>query len=285
MQNIFPPDRHSKSAADSFERLYNIIRTLRGPNGCPWDKEQTPLTLKNALIEEAYETVEAINEKDSKHIMEELGDVLLVLMLTGYIEEQDNAFSVSDLVNSLSEKLIRRHPHVFGDSKVNSTEEVLIQWDQIKAINETRGVPSSTLDTVPKYLPSMDRAFKLQKKAAKSGFDWQDYHDVIKKIREELDEVEDVLTQIEEDGTGMNTVVGDKKREIESELGDLLFASINLVRKTGIHPNEALSRTNSKFYSRFSYVEKMMKENNMEMTSSNLDEMERLWLKAKKSEV
>lgn len=279
MKNLVPEDEKSLDTGRSFSHVYNIIRSLRGPNGCPWDKEQTALTLRNALVEEAYESIEAINNQDREHMREELGDVLLVTLLISYIEEQSGAFSVQDVISGLSEKLIRRHPHVFGEENLQSSEEVLIQWDKIKALNEGRGVPSSILDSVPKHLPNMDRSFKLQKKAAKYGFDWQDHRGVLEKIREELDEVEDVLTRLEEHDE--NSDAASLQQELEYELGDVLFAVINLARKTGVHPNEALSRTNSKFYRRFSYIEEKMLEVGLEMKPQNLDQMERFWIEAK----
>lgn len=284
MKNLYQEDDKSRNAGRSFEYLYNIIRSLRGPEGCPWDKEQTPLSLRNSILEEANEAVEAINSEDSAHISEELGDVLLLVMLISYIEEQDNKFSVQQMVEGLSEKLIRRHPHVFGEEELNDSEEVLIQWDRIKAVNEGRGFLKSVLDSVPKHLPNMERSYKLQKKAAKNGFDWQDYRGVIDKIREELDEVEDVLTQIEEAGDSPETMSESDRAKLEHEIGDLLFASINLGRKTGIHPNDALSRTNSKFYDRFSHIEEQMQKKGLEMIQENLDDMERFWIEAKELE-
>jgi tetrapyrrole methylase family protein/MazG family protein len=284
MKNLVQDDDKSRQVAVSFSRLYNIIRSLRGPNGCPWDKEQTALSLRNALLEETNEAIEAINSNDGAHIAEELGDILLVLMLISYIEEQEEVFSVNNVLSLLNEKLIRRHPHVFGEAEIDSSDDVLIQWDKIKAETEGRGTSRSALDSVPKHLHHTDRAFKLQKKASKEGFDWRDYRGVIDKIREELDEVEDVITQIEESGESIPQLSEDRHRALEHEIGDLLFSSINLSRKVGIHPNDALSRTNTKFYQRFSYVEEQMKESGLEMIQENLDQMERFWLEAKERE-
>jgi tetrapyrrole methylase family protein/MazG family protein len=284
VKNLYPDDELSRKVSEDFSFLYNIIRSLRGPNGCPWDREQTPLSLRNALLEEANEAVEAINHSDHEHIQEVLGDVLLVLMLIAYIEEQEEKFSVHEMIAQLSEKLIRRHPHVFGEGSLQSSQEVLIQWDRIKAVNEGRGKADSALDTVPKHLHHTDRAYKLQKKASKEGFDWQDYRGVIEKIREELDEVEDVILQIEESGEDIENISDERRQALEQEIGDLMFSSINLSRKTGIHPNDALSRTNSKFYSRFTYVEEQMKAHGMEMSAEHLDQMERFWLEAKERE-
>ncbi len=285
MKNLHKDDEKSRSTGESFSHLYNIIRSLRGPNGCPWDIEQTALTLRNALLEESHEAVEAINSGDPSHIREELGDVLLVTMLISYIEEQDDKFSVQDLIHKLGDKLIRRHPHVFGEVEIDNAEDVLIQWDKIKAVNEGRGESNSVLDSVPKHLPVTDRAYKLQKKAAKNGFDWRDYRGVIEKIREELDEVEDVIIRVEESGLELGGNLDEQFSEnLEAEIGDLIFSCINLSRKTGIHPNDALSRTNSKFYRRFSYVEEQMESQGLEMSEKHLDEMERFWLEAKDDE-
>ena len=255
---------------ESYLRLYDIVARLRGPGGCPWDREQTPSSLRGDLIEETYECIEAIDEKNPAHIQEELGDIFLLLTLLSFIHEEEGAFSVSDVFNTACEKLIRRHPHVFGEVKVNDSREVVANWDKIKVEQEGRKPKDSVLDDVSSGLPSLDRAWKLQKKAAKTGFDWPDIQGVIDKVKEELDEV----SQAE----AANTCAD----RIEDELGDLLFSVINLCRYLKIEPSVALRRTNSKFTSRFKYMEKKMKETGQEMKKENLDVMEAFWNEAKK---
>ena len=274
MKNLFPDDEKSIKVGKSFAHLYNIIRSLRGPNGCPWDKEQTAKSLRNALLEEAYEAVEAITSNDAEHSKEELGDILLILMLISYIEEQEQAFSVDDMIDGLSKKLVRRHPHVFADAIAETSAKVVSQWEKIKSSEEGKKRPTLF---VSKHLSSMDQSYKLQVKAAEKGFDWQHPSEVIAKVREELLEVEEVLQKMHKDSDEQ------QKEYLEEELGDLLFAVINLSRTLGIHPVHALVQANSKFVKRFSYVEEEMKKNNQEMNGGNLERMEKFWQKSKHS--
>jgi len=265
--------------ADAFEKLYETVGRLRGPGGCPWDIEQTPLSLRGDLIEETYECIEAIDEGDAAHIKEELGDVFLLVTMLSYMHEQDGKFTVADVLEGLAEKLIRRHPHVFGDVKVKDSGEVLENWAKIKVEQEGRKPKDSILDEVSRGLPPLDRAWKLQKKAAKAGFDWPDAGGVLAKISEELDEVTEVITAAEGDG-----LEGEDAGELlEGELGDLLFAVINLCRFFKVEPSLALQRTNTKFTERFKHVEKRMKENNTQMKKENLAVMDSFWEEAKKN--
>jgi tetrapyrrole methylase family protein/MazG family protein len=254
------------TADSAFKELYDIVVRLRSPGGCPWDIEQTPSSLRGALVEETYECLEAIDENDFSHIAEELGDLFLLATMISYMHEQEGKFSVADALSNVSKKLIRRHPHVFGEVKVKDSAEVLENWAEIKIKQEGRKPKDSILDEVSGGFPPLDRAFKLQKKAAKVGFDWTDKEGVIGKIKEELDEV----------CTAKNDT------EIEEELGDLLFSVINLCRFLKIEPSAALNRTNIKFIERFKYVEKKMKETGQEMKKENLDTMEKFWNEAKK---
>jgi tetrapyrrole methylase family protein/MazG family protein len=262
------------TVSESFKALYDTIVTLRGPNGCNWDKEQTPSTLRGALVEETYECLEAIDTDDPSHILEELGDLYLLVTMIGYMHEQEGKFTVADVLNQIKNKLIRRHPHVFGDVKVNSVDEILDNWKAIKVNQEGRKPKDSILDEVSSELPQMDRAFKLQKKAAKAGFDWPDTEGVIAKIREELEEVQEARK---------NNCTQEKadNHQLEEELGDLLFSVINLCRFLKVEPSVALHRTNSKFIERFKYVEKKMNETGQEMKKENLDVMESFWNKIK----
>jgi len=261
---------------DSFKALYDTIVRLRSPDGCEWDREQTPSSLRGALIEETYECLEAIDENDPAHVAEELGDLFLLAAMIGYMHEQEGKFSVAEVLTGVNEKLIRRHPHVFGGVKVSNTAEILSNWAAIKINKEGRKPKDSILDEVSSGIPPAERAYALQKKAGKTGFDWLDVNGVISKIKEELDEVCHAVNK------GQNPSGSDHSAEIEEELGDLLFSVINLCRFFKIEPSVALRRTNSKFVDRFRHVEKMMKESNLEMKKENLEIMERFWNEAKK---
>jgi len=254
------------TADSAFKELYDIVVRLRGPGGCPWDIEQTPSSLRGSLVEETYECLEAIDEKDPAHISEELGDLFLLATMISYMHEQEGKFSVADALSNVGKKLIRRHPHVFGEVKVKDSAEVLNNWAEIKVKQEGRKPKDSVLDEVSGGLPPMERSFKLQKKAAKAGFDWQDIEGVVEKIKEELDEVR----------------AAKNETETEEELGDLLFSVINLCRYLKIEPSAALNRTNNKFIERFKYVEKKMKETGQEMKKENLNIMDKYWNEAKK---
>ena len=265
---------------EAFNKLYETVVRLRGPGGCPWDREQTPLTLRGDLIEETYECVEAIDEGEPSHIKEELGDIFLLATMLAYMHEQEGVFSVTDTLKGIVEKLIRRHPHVFGSSpgKINfakepqtlNSDEVLDNWARIKVEEEGRKPRDSILDEVSRGLPPLDRSWKLQKKAAKAGFDWPDTAGVIAKIKEELAEVESAIASPTKDTA------------LEEELGDLLFSVVNLCRFFDIEPSVALQRTNIKFTNRFKHVEKRMKESGQEMNAKNLDVMDQYWNDAKK---
>ena len=267
----------SSHLSSSFLKLYNIVVRLRGPGGCPWDQEQTPRTLRSDLVEETYECLEAIDEQDPEHIKEELGDLFLLVTMLAYMHEQEDLFSIADALDVVSEKLIRRHPHVFGTTSgetitVKNSREVLDNWAKIKIEQEGRKPKDSILDEVNRGLPPLDRAFQLQKKAAKAGFDWPDTAGVIAKIREELGEVEAAMAESNAGNTGI---------ALEEELGDLLFSVINLCRFLKSDPSVVLQGTNSKFTRRFKYVEKCMKANNREMKAENLDVMDQYWNEAK----
>jgi len=269
-----------QSEAEEFKKFYDIVVRLRAPDGCPWDREQTPLTLRSDLIEETYECIEAIDEQDPSHVKEELGDIFLLTTLIAYIHEQAGFFSVAEMLADASEKYIRRHPHVFTEALSNiGTAEVLQNWEKIKVEQEGRKPKESVLDEVNRGLPPLDRAWKLQKKAAKAGFDWPDAAGVIAKVKEELEEVEEAIAN--STITSNNLADGRVADALEGELGDLLFSVVNLCRFFDTEPSLALQRTNSKFTERFKYVEKHMKENSQEMKAQNLEEMDQYWNEAK----
>lgn len=268
---------HQNDAAaarmEAFNRLHETIRRLRAPGGCPWDREQTPETLRETLIEEAYETVEAITEGDTDHVCEELGDVFLNAVMLSYMYEQLDSFTVTDVLETVSDKLIRRHPHVFGETdgyagpgsgnETDTSEKVLNQWEQIKQKVEGRK-GSSALDGVSMGLPSLERAKKLQKRASKCGFDWEHSDDVWPKVDEELAELREAAT-------------GGNPERIEEELGDVLFSLVNIARHLKVDPGVALTRTNAKFVKRFTHVESSMKEAGLPMDKDHLADMDRFW--------
>ena len=254
--------------ADSFATLYTIIARLRAPDGCPWDKEQSPSSIRNNIVEEAYELVEAITEKDPDHIREESGDLFMLATMVAYMFEQEKNFSVAEALDTVSEKLVRRHPHVFGDANVDSSDAVVEQWNRIKETKEGRRKKDSLLDEVPRHLPPLERAFKIQKKASKVGFDWTHSDAVWDKIEEELQEARDAYDAKDGD-------------ELEAEMGDLLYSVINLSRFNGIDPAIALQRTNEKFAHRFRHVEKRMKEEGLPLTHEHMARMDEFWEEAK----
>ena len=257
------------TASEAFNALYETVVRLRGEDGCKWDREQNPSTLRGALVEETYECLEAIDENDPANVCEELGDLYLLVTMIAYMHEQEGKFTVADALEKIKDKLVRRHPHVFGDLKVKNVEEILGNWAAIKVNQEGRKPKDSILDEVSSGLPPMDRSDALQKKAAKVGFDWPDMNGVITKIEEELGEVREAASDVAHNDL------------IEEELGDLLFSVINLCRFLKVEPSVALRRTNGKFVQRFKYVESKMKESGHVMKKENIDIMEKFWNEAK----
>ncbi len=258
-------------AAKAFEKFVNIVRTLRGPDGCPWDKEQTAKTLRSDLLEEAYECVDAINNDDDENLREELGDLFLLATMISYIHEQENTFSVADVLEEIAEKLIRRHPHVFADAKAEDPDEVIKQWDEIKVRVEGKHGNGSILNTVPRSLPPLEKAYRYQKKAAKVGFDWKNRADVMDKVLEEISELK-----------GLGSVVNNDASE--EELGDLLFAVVNLCRHYSTDPAVALHRANRKFQNRFNYIENKLRAMGKELSEDEFVLMDQLWNEAKSLE-
>jgi tetrapyrrole methylase family protein / MazG family protein len=264
-----PPVVEEEILYKNFSKLREIIAILRGPDGCPWDKKQTHESLKRYLIEETYEVIEAIDSGDIDHLIEELGDVLLQVMLHAQIGEDDGYFSVDDVIEGLSAKMIRRHPHVFGNGKAENAEEVVQNWQEIKK-QEKGKVPTSLLEGVSKSQPNLLRAYELQKKAAKVGFDWQEITPALEKVKEELDEFIDELNGTDE---GLQLA--------KKEFGDLLFAFVNVARFLNIHPEEALFETNEKFIRRFQYVEERVKESGRAFEEHTLEQLDKYWDDAK----
>ncbi|GGH39715.1 nucleoside triphosphate pyrophosphohydrolase [Paenibacillus segetis] len=257
----------------SFQRLHEIVDILRSPEGCPWDREQTHQSIRKNLIEETYEVLETIDDDDPDHMREELGDLLLQIMLHSQMEEETGAFTVYDVIQELNEKLVYRHPHVFGELSAEDAEAALNNWEAMKAEEKRRkGIEPerlSVLDGVPRDLPALMKAYKLQKKAAKSGFDWDHIDGAWSKIEEELGELKEAVQG------GMDPL------EQTRELGDVLFSIVNVARFIGVDPEEALSLTILKFVRRFNYVEEILRERGKTPKESNLAEMDALWDEAK----
>ncbi|WP_243388450.1 nucleoside triphosphate pyrophosphohydrolase [Bacillus kexueae] len=268
-----PPVKEEELLYHQFSSLRSVIAELRGPNGCPWDRKQTHHSLKRYLIEECYELLEAIENEDIDHMIEELGDVLLQIMLHAQIGEDDGLFTIDEVVRSVTSKMIRRHPHVFGEVSVDDAEEVVSNWEEIKKVEKGNQQEESILDSIASSLPALTKAYKLQKKAAKVGFDWTNVNDAWKKVHEEISEFE---TEIRE---GLQD-----KRKVEKEFGDILFAFINIARFYDIEPETALSTTNHKFLTRFQYIEAKARETGTPLTEMSLEEMDRLWEEAKRLE-
>ncbi len=254
-----------------FTDFIGIVKRLR--KECPWDREQTNDSIKSNTIEEAYEVVEAIDNKNYEELKKELGDLLLHVVFHTQIAEEQNYFKIDDVIDSIRSKLIRRHPHVFGETKVSDSDEVKKNWEEIK-LSEGR---ESVLDGVPFNLPSLQRANRLQEKAAKVGFDWENKEDVWKKVIEEIQEmheIEKIKSQSDK-----STEINDK---LENEVGDVFFAMVNYSRFLGINPEDALRKTNQKFIKRFNYVQNKVKESGKAITESNLEEMDRYWNESKR---
>ncbi len=256
------------------ERLRAIMHRLRAPGGCPWDADQTHGSLVSCLIEEAYEVVDAIKCEDHEHLEEELGDLLLQVVFHSEIAREAGRYDMDDVARGISEKLIRRHPHVFGanDRGVIDSEGVLSQWDEIK--RQERGSEEKPyLYGVGDGLPAMLKAAKLQKKASKVGFDWVDAKSILGKVREELAEVEEAFEGYEEGG--------DVPDELEAEIGDLLFVTVNMARKLGVNPEVAVDRTNHKFMDRFQKLESRLKAKGVALEDASMKQMDEEWNKAR----
>lgn len=249
-----------------FGELVEIMRKLRVE--CPWDREQTNDSIKAATIEEAYEVVESIENNDYEELKKELGDLLLHIVFHSVMAEEKNKFKLEDVIDSIKEKLIRRHPHVFGETVVNDSNDVKKNWEVIK-MEEGR---DSVLEGVPEMLPALQRAHRLQEKAAKVGFDWEKKEDVWKKVIEEIEEMH--VSEKEE-----------SHEELENEIGDVFFAMVNYARFLNVNPEYALRKTNKKFINRFHYVERKVSESGRKINESNLEEMDKFWNESKTKEL
>jgi tetrapyrrole methylase family protein/MazG family protein len=253
---------------NSLSKLIKITETLMGDYGCPWDKVQTRESLKPYLVEETYEVLEALDSNDPEKIKDELGDLLYQILFHSKISSLKGEFDFRDVIDNLSEKMVRRHPHVFKGGKLNTPDQVIGQWEEIKKKENSKANQKSILDSIPINLPRLIKAQKLQKKAAKEGFDWEQINDVFDKLDEEISEFKEaVLTK--------------KSIDIHSEIGDILFVITNIAKFHKIDAEEALRSTNNKFIKRFQYIEQKLEGKGKTLKDSPLEEMERYWQEAK----
>ncbi|MCA1622452.1 MAG: nucleoside triphosphate pyrophosphohydrolase [Acidobacteria bacterium] len=264
----------------NFDELVMVMARLRAPGGCPWDREQTYESLAQYLLEEAFETFDAIQdaaEGKPENLREELGDLLLQIIFHSQIAEEKDDFNIEDVCASITRKMILRHPHVFGDKKLDTANDVLQNWDELKKAEreitkKEEKTKNSILDEVPLAFPALIEAGKLTKKAAKVNFDWENSEQIFDKLAEEVDELKQAISA--------NLV-----ENIEEEIGDLLFVIVNLARKLDVEPETALKKTNRKFRRRFKFVESKLKERGQSLEESNLEEMDVLWNESKKKDL
>ena len=249
--------------AGDFNTLVQIIARLRGPQGCPWDREQTHSSIKGNLVEEAFEALEAIDEEDMGKLCEELGDLLMQIVLHAQMASEEKQFDISDVVRQINEKLIRRHPHVFGDAKAADAKQVIAKWEELKREEGKGG--ESTLDGVPKGMPSLAYSQAIQRRAARVGFDWEDVEGIIEKLAEEVAELK----------------AATEHQQRVREFGDLLFTLANIARRLDIDLEVALRQANERFYRRFSYMEQLCRERGIALESLSLEEQDALWEEAK----
>jgi len=258
------------------QKLVDLVERLRGENGCPWDREQTRESLKPMLIEEAYEVLDALDSASPSELKEELGDLLFQVVFHAQIAQEKGEFRLSDIIDRLHDKMVRRHPHVFGKADLKTSEDVLRNWEDIKAAE--KGVASSSrpdsgkslLDGIPSRLPALQEAYQITAKAARVGFDWPRLEDILAKLQEESDEL-------------LRASREESKERIADEVGDLLFVAVNVARALGVDAETALRRSNRKFEKRFRYVESRIKEQGRGLNDASLEEMDALWNEAKRN--
>ena len=248
--------------------LLEIMVHLRSPGGCPWDAEQTHESIRNSFIEETYEVIEAINKKDKELLLEELGDVLLQVVFHARMEEEEGSFNFSDVCDGICKKLVERHPHVFGNVSVENTDDVLRNWDTIKRKSKGQKTQGSAMEKIPKEMPALMRAEKIQSKAKKAGFDWDKIDGALEALESEIRELREAMQS------------GEKKK-IENEMGDVLFSCVNVSRFLDVDPELALTASNEKFITRFLEVERLAKEQDINMKEKSIEELDELWKQAK----
>ena len=248
----------------NFEDLISIMKYLRAPNGCPWDREQDQKSIRSNFIEETYEVIEAIDTENTELLKEELGDVLLQVVFHAEMESEIGSFNIDDVCNDVCQKLVTRHPHVFGDIKADTSDKALVSWDNVKMQTKSQKSQAEAMDSVSRALPSLMRSTKIQQKAAKVGFDWDNVDGAFDKLTEEVAELKEAIAE------------DNKEHQIE-ELGDLLFSVVNVARFLKIDSEEALYKACDKFSDRFRKVEQLATERNIDMKTANLKELDSLW--------
>ena len=254
----------SEDNIDKFETLVAIISRLRGPGGCPWDREQNHESLREALLEECYEVLEALDEKSSRRLSEELGDLLMQIVFHAQLAAESGEFQLRDVIQNINRKLIQRHPHVFGSVKVKDAGEALVSWEALK--KKERGDKASLLDNVPKKLPALGYSQEIQDRAARTGFDWEKIEGIIDKLAEEVGELKGA----------------DSQQEKVHEFGDLLFTLVNMARWLGVDSESALREANRRFYKRFSHMEETCRKRGVNLADLSFDEQNELWEEAKR---
>ncbi len=253
-----------------FDDLVNIVAVLRGDGGCPWDAVQTHTTIKKDLIEETYEVIEAINKDDKVLLCEELGDLMLQVVFHAQIETEASCFDIDAVCDGICKKLIERHPHVFGEINVDGVEDVLTNWDDIKRRTKGQKTTTQAMQAVPRELPALMRSTKIQKKAKKAGFDWDDVSGALDKLEEEIAELREAINN-------------DDDTASFEELGDVLFSAVNVSRFIDVDAEEALTSATDKFFNRFSIVEQLAEKKGIDMKNTSLEELDKLWDEAKNS--
>jgi len=268
--------RRKKVSSKDFEKLVEIVAKLQGPKGCPWDRVQTHKTLKPYMVEEVYEAIEAIDDSNYKKLAEELGDMLLHILMHSEMAKRKGRFDINDVINSISAKMIRRHPHVFSVRTAKTVEQVWRKWEEIKAkeVKKKGEKHKGILESIPQSLPALYRADKVQRRAARVGFDWNSVAGAWKKVHEETDEIQDLLKRPK----------GKSKKRLKEEIGDLLFAVVNVSRKMNIDAEETLQRSTSKFMRRFKEIELHSRRRGKPLHKMTLKEMDKIWDEVKKRE-
>jgi tetrapyrrole methylase family protein/MazG family protein len=262
---------------DEFARLIEIMSILRGKQGCPWDQEQTHRSLRPYLLEETYEVLEKIDSGETNRLADELGDLLLQIVFHAQIGEENGTFTINDVIRGINEKLIRRHPHIFGNGAAKTPEEVKHRWEEIKLTERKQSV----LSGVPVSQPALNRAFRVQEKAAGVGFEWTNIKGVWDKLAEELEELKKAAPSSLSFLRKQESSISEDKTKIEDEIGDILFSMVNLSRFLGVNPEDALRGTIEKFIHRFQYVESEMQKANLPLKQDNLSQMDHFWEQAK----
>jgi nucleoside triphosphate diphosphatase len=290
------------NTGDRFERAVSIMARLRAPGGCPWDREQTFDTIKPFTLEETYEVIEAIDNRDWDELKGELGDLLLQILFYSEMAQEEGHFSIDDVLDRLSAKLINRHPHVFGDVKADTSSEVVKNWEAIKveekklrqSVEAGKEAPKSILGGVSRNMPALMEALKISSKVAQVGFEWPEIDSLFEKLSEETNELRENLDEIPPPGpqppnravasAGKQQIPETLREKLEDEVGDLFFVVVNIARYLSIDPESALRKTNAKFRRRFQWLEQRLQEQGKELSKSNLEEMETLWQAAKQEE-